>query len=67
MFDHEKEKAFCSILSAIVERKAFLAKLENRTTLILCEEYIKQLKDEIESLKRESEHNRCPRTNPGNW
>ena len=67
MFDHEKEKAFCSTLSAIVERKHFLSNRGNRTTLKLCEEYIKQLKDEIESLKRESEHNRCPRTNPGNW
>ena len=53
MFDYEKEKAFCSTLSAIVERKHFLSNRGNRTTLKLCEEYIKQLKDEIESLKRE--------------
>lgn len=64
---NEEAKTFCDQLRTIAERRNFLSKLENRTTLMICEEYIKQLENEIKGLERELERNDNPKTNPGNW
>lgn len=50
-----------------LRRIGFISEKKNRTTLEICEEYIKYLKEQLEAEKRGREHDSPCGINPGNW